>query len=48
MDPRIALLMILLAGCAASGEKLFRECLLLDRDAVYTQSRDLQKIECRR
>lgn len=45
---RVALLLFLLAGCAASGETLFRECLLLDRDASYTYSQGMSKIECRR
>lgn len=54
MDKRMILLAIcLLSGCSilSSGpdvERSFRECLLHNRDATYTVTKDMQKMECKR
>ena len=46
---RVLLICILLAGCATPDvEKSFRECIGMDRDAIYTVAGDLRKVECRR
>lgn len=49
MDKKLILLFLLLAGCATPDvEKSFRECIGMDRDAIYTVAGDLRKVECRR
>jgi len=38
-----------LTGCSSVDvERSFRECPTYDRDAVYTVTRDTQRMECRR
>lgn len=37
-----------LTGCAVDVERSFRECLLHERDATYTVTRDMSKMECKR
>jgi hypothetical protein len=40
---------LVLTGCAGVDvERSYRECLLLDRDATYTVSKDMSRVECRR
>lgn len=48
MDPRLIALLLLIGGCATSAEKLARECMLLERDTVVTQTRDMSRMECKR
>ena len=50
MDARkVILLVLLLAGCSTPDvERSFRECIGMDRDAIYTVAGDLKKVECRR
>ena len=47
----ILLALCLLAGCSFLGpdvERSFRECLQYDRDATYTVSKDMKRVECKR
>lgn len=49
MDARVILLCLLLAACSTPDvERSFRECIGMDRDAIYTVAGDLKKVECRR
>lgn len=49
VDARVILLCLLLAACSTPDvERSFRECIGMDRDAIYTVAGDLRKVECRR
>ena len=55
MDKRAVILLAIcfLTGCSLLTPKvdagqLARECMVLDRDTIFTTTKDMQRLECKR